>query len=325
MLQPSLRPSRTGSTADPAASHRIAAVVVLYRPERELLLCLLRAIAGEAERIFLFLNSPPHPALLAECAAAAAPSLVDTLGSGVNVGLGRAYNEAALLARMHGCDRLMLFDQDSSPERGMVPRLAAAFDEAGRRFGAVAAVGPRPVRPEASSGAPDKVAFIRRAARCAPSDLEEVAFVISSGSLIDLAAFAAIGPFREDFFIDAIDIEWGFRARARGFCCVMALREAMPHRLGGGSIALPWVNVRLIRQPPARLFTFARNQAAMLRLPHVPGWWKARATVSLALRLALGCALPGRWPEASAIVRGIFAGLRRQLGPPPQTDGGRGE
>jgi rhamnosyltransferase len=298
-------------------THRIAAVIVVYRPEREPMLALLRAVAGDVDAVFLFLNEPLSPELLDRCAAAAAPSALETLGTGVNVGLGRAYNEATRAALDRGCDLLLLFDEDSAPRPGMAGRLAAAFDRAAGKGRRIAAIGPQPVvagrPPPRSHPATDDPG----------ADLREPSFLISSGSLIDLGALFEIGPFREDFFIDGIDVEWCFRARARGFRCAMLMSEAMPHRLGVGVISVPVLGVPLIDQNPVRLFTYARNQVAMMRLPHVPMWWKARTVALMALRvlIALIRRSPGR--ERAAILRGIRAGLRLELGPPVDALGRR--
>jgi len=277
-------------------SHRIAATIVLYRPERAAVQALLASLAGDVERIFLYCNAAVPDDW------AAGP--VTLLGDGGNRGLGQAYNEAAAAARAAGCDRLILFDEDSRPPPGMAGRLARALDGAGGR---VAVVAPRPVAdgavklPAAAAGA---------------AGLRERAFVISSGSLIDLAAFAEIGPFRADFFIDAIDIEWCFRARARGYRCLMAMEEAMPHRLGRGVLRLPGLGLSFVEQPPPRLYTYARNQMLMMRLPHVPLWWKARVAATLPLRLLADLAGGGRRAQRTALLRGIAAGLRGETGPP---------
>jgi rhamnosyltransferase len=291
--------------------HRIAAVIVVYRPDPELLLQLLANIAGDVAQVSLFLNSPLSPELIARFRAAAAPTPLQVLGNGTNVGLGLAYNEAARAARTAGCNLLMLFDQDSTPVPGMPGRLAAALDDARRWFGPVAVVGPRPVQTEPNTDY--KFPFItpRGVDRngSAESDLCEIAFVISSGSMIDLAALEMIGPFREDFFIDGIDIEWCFRARAHGFRSIMIMSERMPHRLGHGLLPIPLMNIRLTRQPPERVFTYARNQIRMMRLPHIPLWWKVRTGGSLTLRFIV-FSLHGH--QTLALLRGIFAGLRRR-------------
>jgi len=299
-------------------SHRIAATIVVYRPERDLLLGLVAAIAADVERVFLFLNRRPDPALLAECTAAAAPTPLECLGDGDNVGLGRAYNESARAAREAGCDRLLLFDEDSTPSPGMPARLAAAFDRAGAR---VALIGPRPRTVDIAGGYKLPPSVPNPAPL--PPDLRDLAFLISSGSLIELTAFTEIGPFREDFFIDGIDIEWCFRARSRGFRTVMAMEEEMPHRLGRGIIRVPLLNIHFVDNTPARLLTYARNQAAMMRLPHIPGWWKARAAASIAIHLVFSILRGFRGREVAAIVRGLNAGLRHRLGPPADAAGRR--
>jgi rhamnosyltransferase len=295
-------------------SHRIAAVVVVYEPTPAPLLQLVRALSADVERVYLFLNSPVAPDLVADCNAAAQPTPLIALGDRNNVGLGCAYNAAAAAARADGCELLLLFDQDSAPRPGIAGRLAAMFDTARSSFPAVAAIGPQPVSPQA--GPHYKFPLITRGACWRRRDLAEVAFVISSGSLISLDALQQVGPFRDDFFIDAIDIEWCFRARARGFRCAMALDECMPHRLGSGLVAVPLLGVRLIEQPPARLFTFARNQTAMMRLSHVPPWWKARIAALLLLRIVLSVARRRPGLEALALLRGARDGWRGRLGPP---------
>lgn len=291
--------------------HRIAATVVIYQPERDLLLGLVRAVAADVERVLLFLNHRPDPALLAECESAAAPTPVEWLGDGTNVGLGRAYNEAARAAEAAGCDLLLLFDEDSTSRPGMPGRLAAAFDRAGGR---IALVGPHPRTTDIAGGYQLPPAVSDPAPL--PPGLKDLAFLISSGSLIDLAAFAEIGPFREDFFIDGIDLEWCFRARSRGFRTVMAMDEEMPHRLGRGIIRVPLLDMHFVDNTPARLLTYVRNQAAMMRLPHVPAWWKARAAATIAIHLAFSILRGFRGREIGAILRGVNAGLRHRLGPP---------
>jgi rhamnosyltransferase len=291
--------------------HRIAAVIAVYRPDPELLQQLLANIAGDVAQVLLFLNSSLSLESIARFRAAATPTPLQVLGDGTNVGLGLAYNETVRAARTAGCDLVMLFDQDSTPAPGMPGRLATALDDACRRFGPVAVVGPRPVQPE--PGTDYKFPFItpRGVSKSSgtEADLCEIAFVISSGSMIDLASLEVIGPFREDFFIDGIDIEWCFRARAHGFRSVMAMSERMPHQLGRGLLPIPLANIRLTRQPPERVFTHARNQIRMMRLPHIPLWWKVRTGGSLALRfIVFGL----HRHQTLALLRGIFAGLHRR-------------
>lgn len=287
--------------------HRIAAIIVLYYPEETAAIPLIRAISTSVQLVQLFLNSPVTPSLLEKCFAAAGATEVTILGTGQNVGLGRAYNEAVHNASEKGCDLILLLDQDSRVAPGMPARLASSFDRAGGIESDIVIIGPAPSDP--ATGLAYKAPPSPRRPRDLPSDLKETLFVISSGSLVSVEGCRRIGAFRADFFIDAIDIEWCFRARDLGFRCVMAVSEHMSHRLGRGLLRIPLLRVSFVDQPPVRLFTHARNQMVLMRLAHVPVWWKSRIIVSMILRVLF--ILTARRPrrELKAILSGVRAGL----------------
>ena len=144
-----------------------------------------------------------------------------------------------------------------------------------------------------------------------------MSFVISSGSLVDVERAASVGPFRADYFIDAIDLEWCFRANACGFSIWIANEVTMDHRLGRGVIRIPLIGLLLADQPPRRLYTYLRNQLAMMRLPHVPFRHKAKTLLSLPVRLPVYLARNGFSRESRAAIRnGLRDGWAGRLGPP---------
>jgi rhamnosyltransferase len=55
---------------------------------------------------------------------------------------------------------------------------------------------------------------VRRLDMHEDAGMQRCMFLISSGCVISRAAFAKIGPFDEKLFIDHVDIEYCFRARA---------------------------------------------------------------------------------------------------------------
>ena len=132
------------------------------------------------------------------------------LGDGSNAGLGVGYNQIMQTAVVRGLSWVVLFDQDSTPSPGMTLSLLGRFRrlmEAGQR---PSVVGPRPISPDGTAyKTPDTFGV----SKVGQSDaLLQTLFLISSGSLTHTQAYRDIGPFREDFFIDAIDIEWCMRA-----------------------------------------------------------------------------------------------------------------
>jgi hypothetical protein len=95
----------------------------------------------------------------------------------------------------------------------------------------------------------------------------------------------------------------------------------MTHRLGRGVIHLP-LGLRLTDQPSERLYTYFRNQVAMLRLPHVPSAWKLRFIASLPARCLIYALRNGfARPAVSAIIFGLIDGIAHRLGPPPRPAG----
>lgn len=305
---------RPDHAAVSSSEGRCAVGVVLYNPDLDVLCGLIGAVSSEVDEIWLFRNS-----MLPEGAEArlrvACRSGLRFLNDGSNPGLGIAYNRMAEAARAAGAAELLIFDQDSSPPPGMLQRLRAtraALRAAGER---PAIVGPLAVSADEGAGFKPPRTFPSAAVR-AQGTAWPAEFVISSGSLLDLDAFAAVGGFREDFFIDAVDIEWCFRAWARGWSCWIESAVRMPHRLGQGTIRLPVVNMRLTRQPPSRLYTYVRNQVAMLGLPHTPRRWKLRLLPHMAVQAAVYLAAsPGqRGVVLRAFRQGLADGLRGHLG-----------
>ncbi|MFE1601691.1 rhamnosyl transferase [Methylobacterium sp. ID0610] len=289
---------------------RVLAGIVVYEPDRAQLLRLVTAIAPQVGEVVIYANSAVPEAFESDLRAVAGPALLSVLRPPGNVGLGSAYNAIAGHARIRRSEFVLLLDQDSLPGAGCVAALRAGFialDAAGER---PALIGPQPLGGE---NAPMRAP---RDGAAGPRDLVPVSFAISSGSLIRREVLDAVGPFRADFFIDAIDTEWCLRARARGFSVWMAAGVPMTHALGRGVMRLP-LGLLVPDQPPRRVYTMIRNQLALMRLGHVPASFKVKALVSLPLRIAAHLVRDrGSRAMQAAIGRGLVDGVRNRLGPP---------
>nr|WP_197064269.1 rhamnosyl transferase [Methylobacterium sp. ZNC0032] len=295
-----------------AARARCVAGIVIYHPQFTALQRLVASLADDVPTIAIYANSPVSGAEQLALAAAAGRAELVVLRPGLNRGLGVAYNALRQLAEACGSEFLFLLDQDSEPRPGLVGALAATHRTLAARGERAAVIGPQPVdaageamRLSTTGGLPSEEAAPRR-----------TRFVISSGSLIRLDALATIGDFRSDYFIDAIDVEWCLRAGAAGYSIWVDPAVAMPHQLGRGVIRLP-LGLLLTDQPARRLYTYIRNQLAMLRLRHVPPSHKAKFLVSLPVRLAVHL-VHHRFSRdcVIALLNGLTDGMRNRLGPP---------
>lgn len=289
----------------------IIAGVVTYCPELESVVRLVESLAKSTGHVLVFANSPLNEADRTRLSAC---GTVEIFESSENVGLGHAYNQLMRRACEHGADALLLADQDSVLEPAAVREIGARMEALAAAGNRVAVVGARPVAPrEATTEFKAPRLFERRSDTQVPGVMA-VDFVVSSGSLVSRAAYDAVGPFREDFFIDAIDIEWCFRAWDKGYSCWTALEAPMEHHLGQGAMRLPLTGLTLTVQRPARLYTYVRNQVRMLGLRHVPLGWKLRILPYIGLQ-TLVYAVKGetRRESLSAIGRGLRDGIRLAL------------
>jgi GT2 family glycosyltransferase len=117
------------------------------------------------------------------------------------------------------------------------------------------------------------------------------------------AALDAVGPFDEDFFAYAEDVDWGFRAQLAGWSCRYAPTARCFH-MGAATSA---------RVPNLARYLFFRNTLTVVAKD-----WPARALVRNAHRLALFFAksvvasVRGRW--FGALVRATRDALRQLPG-----------
>lgn len=290
-------------------SHPVVVGVTVFQPDEAQVTALCRRVEADPRRTVVFDNGG-----LPE--AAAARLIGDgalVLSEGRNIGVGGALDAIVRTASEAGARQVLLLDQDADFSAQQISALEAAL---GRLQGSgvpVALVGPRP---EAAPGrkAP---ASPRRPYRSDHGSLAPVEYLATSGSLIDLEAYAVIGPFRSDFFIDGIDLEWCFRAWAAGYGCWMDTGTALPHRVGAGVIRSEILGIEMPRQPLFRMEVYLRNSVYAWRLSHVPRRWKLRQAAYLPLQILLYWADAGYRPNVLArLALGVLDGLRGRLGQP---------
>jgi rhamnosyltransferase len=253
---------------------RITAVVVTYNPDHRRLSALLEALALQATATVVVDNgSEPEIVSWLKKEEAAAKIHLRLLGE--NRGVAAAQNCGIEVAQELRSDYAVLFDHDSLPAPEMLPRLVMAAEQKAAEGYKVAAVGPRYVDPRQNNPPP----FIRvvgvclERQTCESSDtVVEVDYLISSGCLIPMKTIQAVGPMREDLFIDYIDIEWGLRAKARGYQSLGVCGAEMFHSLGDDPI--PFLGKKFPNHSPLRHYYHFRNAIHLYKEPWVPWNWK---------------------------------------------------
>jgi rhamnosyltransferase len=302
----------------------VCAVIVSYHPEPNAISSLLDKMAVQVGAVVLVDNASEgdwHP-VLAESLSRRGGVL---LAQPHNLGLAAAQNIGIDWARSNGFRYVLLLDQDSEPGAGMVASLVQALQALVTNQ--VAAVGPRFHDLREDRDAPFvRIGFpLNRKLWCA-SDTQQVAcdFLISSGTLIPLEVLDRVGSMDEGLFIDNVDLEWGFRARAKGYALYGVCAATMHHRLGDDRRALPFGIGQIVVHGPLRLYYMMRNRLLLYRMPHTPVAWVAQDVPRVLAKLFLfGVLIGPRLRNLRCMLRGLRDGLHGQRGACPADLSGR--
>lgn len=222
-------------------SSNIAGVVVLYHPEEDV-------IAGIGSylpylgMLYVIDNSGISPDM--EKRVAVLSSGIRYIRNKDNIGIAAALNKGATLALQDGFGWLLTMDQDSS----FLPAEASAYFATAfttlRQDSRVAVIaplhGPSPV----------------------PEPFTPVTSCITSGSLVRLSTWKAVGGYDEKLFIDEVDHEFCYRVQLQQYQVMQVNTVRLDHRLGtqrrGGYLGLLGRRSRRIHSPQ-RVYFMVRN------------------------------------------------------------------
>jgi rhamnosyltransferase len=295
----------------------VCAVIVTYHPDADFGARFGR-VASQVSAAVIVDNGSSAEALARLRALTAYPG-VSVVSHGENLGIAHALNTGIRHAERCGCRWALLLDQDTVVDDALVETLLAthaSYPDPAR----IAAVGarfrdtherPAETRPLQAEG----------------ESWREVEAVITSGTLLALEPFAVIGPFREEFFIDYVDIEYCLRARARGYRIIETRQPLMAHTVGAPTSHQVLGRAKWTTNHSAeRRYYIARNNTVLLREYGTSqgGSWRWKSIVR-SFRLCKRIALFERdkLAKISAVGRGWWDGVRGHLGKRPAPDGPR--
>jgi len=209
---------------------KIIAIVVTYNPTESFLENIL-VIHEQLDTILIIDNGSKKKAIKT------IEHVIDLLNLNIifnksNLGIATALNQGFLWAIEHNFEYALTFDQDSYPYPEMVTKLISAH-KSHPKLSKIAVIAPniidqavnirsRHLRPTGK--------FTFELVSCEESYLDDVVFVITSGSLCSLSAYKEIGGFRDCFFIDYV--EYCLHAQSLGYEIVVACEAKLAHRLG---------------------------------------------------------------------------------------------
>lgn len=294
---------------EPETSLVVTAIVTWFRPGPDVLDGLHDAVA-QCSHVVVVDNTPYGEASGME--GAELPSEVRVLRSGTNRGLAGGLN----LGLQHlptDTSAVLLLDQDSRLPADMVRRLSTHL-----RLPGTGAAAPAPWDDREGR-------YLDPRTRLRP-EVAEVPVAITSGLLVRRTALEETGPFREDFFVDAVDLDFCLRLRDAGWRLVQDRGVLLSHRLGDTRWhRLLGIRLRASHHPDWRVYSGARNGAVLLRerLRSSPRWALTQAALLVYWGATVAAFEPPRGRRARLFLTALLDGWRgapsRLAIPPPES------
>lgn len=207
-----------------------------------------RALAPQVDRVIIVDNGSAERCLTTVRALASGLPAVQLIELGSNLGVGRALNVGAAAARDAGATWIVTMDQDTTAGGSMVAELLRCAERLeGDLVAATEAVPSAAGRPFGD---------------CIP-----VQVAITSGNLVRLSAWEALGGYNEAFFIDSVDFDFCLRLRRAKRQILRCAAATMRHRLGTRRPLGPGIlsKITFVEHSPRRRYYMFRNHLYLLQ------------------------------------------------------------
>jgi rhamnosyltransferase len=219
----------------------IAAGVILYRPNSDVIanICSYSHMVSE---VFVYDNSCEKSNVVVDQIKQVLT--IQYLTDGKNVGIAKALNEIAHAAFKKGYHYLLTMDQDSCFSTKNIDLMLNVF------------------KSDSQIGIVSPLHSVENDREVVPNgEYEEVLTTMTSGNILNLSVWNALGGFDEKLFIDYVDHEYCLRLKFHGYRVVRANNTRLDHIVGNlQSRRFLFWTVRPTNHAPFRIFYQTRNR-----------------------------------------------------------------
>ena len=204
---------------------------------------LARLLAADVGQVHVVDNqSGPETRATLRTLAAETGVTVDFLPE--NMGIAGALNRGVARALASGKRWILTMDQDSRPDAGMISAYCRAVREHPERL----CLSPR----------------IRDHGTLRPVKRSVLEYAITSGNLVHRSIYDRIGGYRDELFIDGVDLDFSLRARRGGFAIHLVPDAVLGHQVGEARGAAAHLRF-YTRHSPLRRYYMFRNLVYLVR------------------------------------------------------------
>lgn len=281
----------------------IVAVVVTYNPDAKLTNNLI-ALRSQVDKIIVVDNNSFNKDLLRSLGGD-----IEVFYNSHNLGLATALNQGVQKGLSYGATWILTFDQDSTVTPNFVSHLLFAYDACPQRD-KVALVGC--VYQDERHGQ-----LTSQAKHIANVPYQYINQTITSGSMTKAEVFQKIGFFRDDFFIDWIDIEYCLRCLKFDYKLIEASQAVLLHNLGHTTKhQLGGMQFYTTNHSALRRYYNARNRVAVYKeYSYIKPTWVMKDMMFFATELLkLLLVEQERVKKMRYIFRGIWHGILGKRG-----------
>jgi rhamnosyltransferase len=294
----------------------IYATIVLYNPELDRLQEVLLAVSKVVTGIVLIDNNSREPInqFLTTLALQGIIDQIKLTKLTENIGLASGLNAGISQCLAAGASHVLLLDQDTIPQPGMIDSQLAAMAYLADQGVKVSAVGPRFCDPRSNeiSSFKSKQVIKNTSDRYYRED-----YLQSSGSLITSNTLETVGLMDDSLFIHHIDQEWCYRAQKMGYAAFGVEDALMDHVVGDQTKRLwvgHWHDVH-IHKPMRQYFAF-RNSIMLYKRRYMPLRWIAEDFARLIFMVIFYMVFVNqKLANAQAILKGIRDGILTKTNP----------
>ena len=227
----------------------LCGVVVIYNPD-DTIVANISSYINELSHLYLVDNSEEANAgLIRQICAISDKISYNALGQ--NKGIATALNKGCELGVNNGYQWILTMDQDSFFESGEF------FDSIfGTTYPGVAII----------AASYNSIYF--KPAQSSYAGLIEIGFAITSGNVLNLAAWLKLGGFADKLFIDEVDNEFCIRAGLNGYKILTTNKIFLRHHLGDDVMIRHWITRqtrKVSKHSPLRVYYVVRNNLYIWR------------------------------------------------------------
>lgn len=233
------------------AEHKVIAVMIAYNPEQ----CIVdnvKSYIEHVERVIIFKNSKISDDVIGAFENLLVSEKIIFIGDEVNIGIAAALNAGVALAKEYEADWVLTMDQDSSLEFLC------------------------PLRSFLENNAPASLYYpscILNAEQRTPAIPP---WIMTSGNLLSVEAWAAVGGFDDGLFIDGVDFDFCMKLIRKNFELVHSDAIQLHHQLGENNQLKSFFgrNFWITNHKPFRYYYIHRNYLIILfrYLFYKPAW-----------------------------------------------------